>query len=110
MFGFARQMDDGQSLPKGNIVLRARVLQGARFKRLPGIPDPLWELMEICWKQKPEERATFSGIVDMMKSSDGYVLDETHLPEYQEYRDRRLREAAPSVGADCHSELATLLG
>jgi hypothetical protein len=87
-----------------------RVLRGARFKRVPGIPDPIWELIEMCWKQNPEERPTFSRIVDMMKSSDRYVLAGTDMSEYHKYRDRRLREAAPSVGADCHSELAALLG
>jgi hypothetical protein len=83
---------------------------GARFTRKPGIPDAIWELIEICWKQNPEERPTFSRIVDMMKSSDRYVLDGSDLSEYHEYQERRVGESAPSVGGHCHSELATLLG
>jgi hypothetical protein len=85
-------------------------LNGARFKRKPRIPDAIWELIEMCWKANPEGRPTFSGIVDMMKSSDRYGLDGTDLPEYHNYREKRVRESAPSVGPDCHSELAALLG
>jgi hypothetical protein len=60
-------------------------MRGARFTRKPGIPDAIWELIEMCWKQNPDERPTFSRIVDMMKSSDRYVLDGIDLSEYYEY-------------------------
>jgi serine/threonine-protein kinase len=110
MFAQPLELDDNPRLPRSTQQLMMRVFIGARFQRKPGFPDPIWELIRVCWKQNPESRPTFSGIVDEMKSSDRYVLDGTDISEYHEYRARRLLEAAPSVGPDCHSELATLLG
>jgi hypothetical protein len=107
MFAEPAELNDSPRPPRNGQQLMIRVLRGARFTKKPGNPDPIWRLIEMCWKQNPKERPTFSGIVDEEQRPIHVGWD---LSEYHKYRDRRLREAASLVGLVYHLELAAVLG
>lgn len=67
------------------------VSRGARPKRIDAIPDHYWDLIQMCWKEVPEERPTFDQIVTILKD-DKFALEEfglkTNLDELHEYQKR----------------------
>lgn len=46
-----------------------------RPDRPENIPDHYWELIQLCWKEKPEELPTFEEITKLLKS-DKFALKE----------------------------------
>ena len=68
-----------------------KISRGERLKRPENIQDSYWELIQICWKQSPNERPTFQEIVEILKD-DKFAIEEfgmkTNLDELHEYQKR----------------------
>jgi serine/threonine-protein kinase len=64
------------------------VRAGHRLRRMPEIPDVFWALITRCWDQNPAARPSFEEIVALMVGCDAYVLEDTELERYSEYRAR----------------------
>ena len=63
--------------------LRMNIIRGKRPIRQNNIPDCYWQLIERCWKQKPEERPAFAEITEILKD-DQYVLHDCGEPDLNE--------------------------
>ena len=65
--------------------------RGKRPIRSAAIPDKYWDLINMCWQQKPEYRPTFEQITRLLRSDD-YAIEEfgqqTDLNALHEYWDR----------------------
>jgi hypothetical protein len=64
--GSADQTNTPPSLPPASQVVKA-VLSGTRLQRPPRCPKLLYQLMQECWADKPEERPTFAEIESRFK-------------------------------------------
>ena len=68
-----------------------KISRRMRPVRPKSIPDVYWDLIQKCWVQDPNERPTFSEIVEMLKN-DCYALEEfgmkTNIDELHEYQRR----------------------
>ena len=51
------------------------------------MPDAYKELIEKCWSQDPEERPTFTEIVDELKNNHNFIIDLVDENEFYEYVD-----------------------
>ena len=40
--------------------------EGLRPPRMQHIPDALWNLMEMCWKEEPEQRPSFGRVEERL--------------------------------------------
>jgi serine/threonine protein kinase len=69
-----------------------KVQRGDRFKKPNRIPEPIWTLVQDCWRGGPDSRPEFKDIVDVMLKSDAYVADGTDMDEYRDYRRRIVEE------------------
>lgn len=67
------------------------ILDTSKLPKIDFIPDHYWDLINKCWKNKPEERPTFEEITEILKN-DTFALDEfgvkTDLNELHEYQKR----------------------
>ncbi|KAJ3037610.1 Leucine-rich repeat serine/threonine-protein kinase 2 [Rhizophlyctis rosea] len=58
-------------LPFGHVsdngILWNLVVNGKRPRRVEGIEDGLWGLMEDCWRQEPRERPTFRRVAERLE-------------------------------------------
>lgn len=67
------------------------ISKGIRPVKPASIPEHYWELIQKCWKGKPNERLTFEQIVNLLKD-DKYALEEfgmkTNLDELHDYQKR----------------------
>jgi serine/threonine protein kinase len=68
-----------------------KMIAGERLARpvddpLRLIPDPIWALIESCWRHEVGSRPTFKRIVEQMIESDNYVVPGTDLDAYHEYQ------------------------
>jgi hypothetical protein len=59
-------LSDGQGAPKSKENLMMRIGRGTRFQRMPGIPNPYWELITNGWAQNPSTRRGFREIVNQL--------------------------------------------
>jgi serine/threonine protein kinase len=74
LFSFFTELKVGQELDdkvvhwtgKGQFTIR--VGKGARFKRVEGISDFYWALIQQCWHQDPEQRPSFTELIDILQS------------------------------------------
>jgi serine/threonine protein kinase len=72
--------------------LMMRVSQGQRYKRVKGIPDKIWALIEDCWSAKPAERPSFAKVVERLKNDAGICFPGTDMERYVEYQSRMLEK------------------
>jgi hypothetical protein len=74
LFSFFTELKMGQELDDKPVrwtnlqQLFSRVEKGARFKRVEGINDFYWGLIQQCWHQSPEQRPSFTEIIDILQS------------------------------------------
>jgi serine/threonine protein kinase len=61
-------LDDHLGPAKAGSNLMKRIDKGARFERVPEIPDSYWVLITSMWPYNPSARGTFSDIVDVLVS------------------------------------------
>jgi hypothetical protein len=71
-----RMLSDGQSAPKSKENLMMRIGRGTRFQRVPGIPNPYWDLITNGWSHNPATRCDFKEIVDELLAHVGEFLIE----------------------------------
>eukprot|EP00775_Hariotina_reticulata_P006309 gene6309-6544_t len=60
-------------------IIYAVGLQKDRLRRPLRCPDAMWELIEACWKQEPEERPAFSSVLA--------TLEEQHRRQQQQQQE-----------------------
>jgi serine/threonine protein kinase len=89
IFATDLEFEDGHPIKNAQQMM-LRIMRGARFKRVDGIPDALWDLMLTCWDTDPLQRPTFAQIVDKLKRNDGMVLPGTDLEKLREYQERAI--------------------
>ncbi|KAI9204693.1 uncharacterized protein BJ171DRAFT_505111 [Polychytrium aggregatum] len=53
--------------PMHERVIERQVRIGNRPKRLDGIPDDVWSLIECCWHQEPDQRPAFPKILALLE-------------------------------------------
>lgn len=86
---FSNEIDFAEIRPQTQDVFIRSILSGDRPKRPDNISDEYWDLIQLCWKQNPEERPTFSQITEILKN-DKYAIEEfgmeTDLDQLHEYR------------------------
>ncbi|OHS93505.1 hypothetical protein TRFO_11699 [Tritrichomonas foetus] len=113
MFNITYELDDEKGKIKSRMNLMSRVMQGARLKRTPNIPDVYWELMQKCWSQKPVNRPTFQEIVEMLKD-DKYALNEfgvaTDLDKLHRYQEFISNEVMPAPNVPSFGDTLTKFG
>ncbi|KAK8895588.1 hypothetical protein M9Y10_024058 [Tritrichomonas musculus] len=51
------------------------------------IPKIYRDLIEACWSQNPDDRPTFSEIVDMIKNNDEFITENVDVDEFLNYID-----------------------
>jgi serine/threonine protein kinase len=68
-------------------LLRLQAARGARFERLPNIPDYYWDVITRCWSAEPGSRPSFQDLVDEFRSRHEYVLAGADLGEITRYED-----------------------
>jgi serine/threonine protein kinase len=97
--------------PRNQMEIAVRIMKGERYKQLPEIPDPFWEIITACWEPCPPSRSSFSDIVNLLKSSPALILPGTDLAAYREYQSRlegtRLEDPRP---LDLVDEMGKLFG
>jgi serine/threonine protein kinase len=81
-----------------------RVGRGTRYKKPENrerpIPEPIWELIQECWKHNPADRPTFDDLVGRMRRGDELTFPGTDMAAYREYQERIMkgnREATESM-------------
>jgi serine/threonine protein kinase len=98
MFSDCMELDNGQPISSSGAVA-ASVMQGARFKRVPGIPGFYWSLIESCWNQDPRKRPSFSEILDVLRSDRSYyAFPDTDLEALEALEDKILAAGAGQKG------------
>lgn len=82
---------DEKKQPNKNVQFMMIIGSGVRPIRPHGIPDPYWELIQLCWHNEPKKRPSFNEIVEMLKD-DRFVLHEfgmdANVDELHEYQKR----------------------
>ncbi|KAI9207298.1 kinase-like domain-containing protein, partial [Polychytrium aggregatum] len=56
---------NGQAMKPAQIL--SQIFQNKRPKRLDGVPDDIWLLIESCWAQEPADRPSFSEILAVLE-------------------------------------------
>jgi serine/threonine protein kinase len=87
LFGLSIQFEDECRI-KSPQQMVLRLMRGARFKKVPSIPDSLWNLIMDCWNAEPEKRPTFQEIVQRLAADETLVLPGTDVKMYREYQKR----------------------
>jgi serine/threonine protein kinase len=77
-----------------------KVVAGSRLKRQSSIPDLYWDLIQVCWRPTPDERPTFTEIVQEMRATTVCAVPGTDIAEYQEYQARVCACGAKPLGTD----------
>lgn len=89
MFSNKIKFSDSRSYTEDNYL--KRILAGDRPRRPEYISDDYWDLIQLCWKQNPEERPTFAEITEILKD-DKYALNEfgmeTDLEQLHRYQQK----------------------
>ena len=89
IFTDSRVLDDSPKSPESIADLMLRMRQGARLARVPGIPDFLWNLIQMCWAQKAADRPSFVEIVRMLREHEkDWVFPGINPVMFQEYQQR----------------------
>jgi serine/threonine protein kinase len=111
IFAQPTTLDDDPTPPNTAHQFLTRVQAGARFVKVPEIPDAFWTLIQGCWARDPGSRPTFEAIVQQLKADDGLVVPGTDLGKYHEYQARRLCESGGSaIDNDIKAAIAHALG
>jgi serine/threonine protein kinase len=111
IFAPPETLDDDPTPPSTARQFLTRVRAGARFAKVPEIPDAWWALVQSCWAPDPGSRPTFEAIVQQLKTNDDLVVPGTDLEKYHEYQARRLCESAGSrIDNDIRAAIARALG
>jgi serine/threonine protein kinase len=63
-----KHLDDRRGPANSEENLMKRIDKGARFERVPGIPDSYWRLITSMWSYNPSVRGTFADVVDVLFS------------------------------------------
>jgi serine/threonine protein kinase len=80
--------ESGTRSTRNSARLISLIGKGERYPRRPGIPDPFWDLITMCWAHAPSDRPSFEEITKLMLESDDYTFPGTDLEKYHEYRER----------------------
>lgn len=80
-------LDNNNPVPNGRYyTIYAHITAGKRYKKLDNIPDMIWDLIQQCWAQNPDNRPSFSDIIRaLMDSPEAWVFPGTDIPELQRY-------------------------
>ncbi|KAK8886585.1 hypothetical protein M9Y10_042049 [Tritrichomonas musculus] len=88
------QIVTGEISPFGEKInplqLMKKVENGKRPEISDIVPDCYRELIEKCWSQSPDDRPTFSEIVDVLKNDPSFItemVDESKFIEYVDFID-----------------------
>jgi serine/threonine protein kinase len=89
--------DDGSPMGRIRQTYMNKIKSGRRLRRVSGIPDFYWNLIERCWSGNMDERPYFGEIVkELMENREKYAFwDGINLNEVKEYENRIL-----SAGSD----------
>lgn len=87
-----------------NREVMSMVTTGGRLEKPAGCPDPLYGIMAKCWHGRPEDRPSFSTIVERL----GYCLQDPDvinhpMPNYNILPDcdREITIMRPDPDAEC---------
>jgi serine/threonine protein kinase len=72
------------------------VCGGRRLSVPPSAPEPLRELIDNCWAQKPEDRLTFDQIVAYL-AANGPLFPGTDRDRYERYKEKVLGWVPPKL-------------
>ncbi len=68
----AYQVLSGGREPYADLVSKAAVMRaiftGKRPPRPEGVDDGVWEVVEACWKEEPEDRPSFAAIATALQN------------------------------------------
>ncbi|XP_041657941.1 platelet-derived growth factor receptor beta-like [Cheilinus undulatus] len=67
--------------------------RGYRMSRPDHAPQDIFDLMKLCWEEKPEDRPSFSSLV----VSVGYMLNDDYKKRYDQLTDIFLSSDSPAV-------------
>jgi hypothetical protein len=102
-FSQSRELDRGPAATE-QAFLR-RVMNGERLKRPPpgtsaAIPDPIWRLIEDCWRQAPADRPSFREVAQRFVDAPALWIDGTDPAEFNAYKEVVYPEPIPEPPAD----------
>lgn len=49
------------------------------------VPECYRNLIEVCWKQEPKERASFDEIVNILREDDRFITDTVRVNDDRKY-------------------------
>lgn len=69
-----------------HVQLMQHVKSGGRLLRVPGISDFMWNLITMCWSGDPEDRPSFTKIVQILEDDiEKWCFEGTDIQELQKY-------------------------
>jgi serine/threonine protein kinase len=95
LFAEPCELDDRAGRPRRPEQLMARILKGARFKRLPQIPDHIWGLITECWCRGAETRPKFVDLLTRFHSDHSYIIDGADRETVLRYEESVYTDCGP---------------
>ncbi|KAF8207980.1 hypothetical protein K438DRAFT_1814757 [Mycena galopus ATCC 62051] len=86
-----------------DIAVMWKVMHGERPQRSPSIPDEIWNLMQDCWKEDPQERLSAEQIVFRLRNRPVGAVPTNAASDWDPWYTAKFRSSLERTRYSCHA-------